>query len=53
MSKTLGNFFTLRDLLAKGYTGREVRQLLLSAIIAKHQFHPRRSGGAKPRWPDR
>jgi cysteinyl-tRNA synthetase len=31
MSKSLGNFFTLRDLLAKGYTGREVRYLLLSA----------------------
>jgi cysteinyl-tRNA synthetase len=31
MSKSLGNYFTLRDLLAKGYTGREVRQLLLSA----------------------
>jgi cysteinyl-tRNA synthetase len=31
MSKSLGNFFTLRDLLAKGYTGREIRQLLLSA----------------------
>ena len=31
MSKSLGNFFTLRDLLAKGYTGREVRYLLLTA----------------------
>jgi len=31
MSKSLGNFFTLRDLLAKGYVGREVRYLLLSA----------------------
>jgi cysteinyl-tRNA synthetase len=31
MSKSLGNFFTLRDLLAKGFTGREVRFLLLSA----------------------
>jgi cysteinyl-tRNA synthetase len=31
MSKSLGNFFTLRDLLSKGFTGREVRQLLLSA----------------------
>jgi cysteinyl-tRNA synthetase len=29
MSKSLGNFFTLRDLLAKGYTGAEVRWLLL------------------------
>ncbi len=31
MSKSLGNFFTLRDLLAKGFTGREVRYTLLSA----------------------
>ena len=31
MSKSLGNFFTLRDLLAKGFTGRVVRYLLLSA----------------------
>ncbi|MDJ0652097.1 MAG: cysteine--tRNA ligase [Simkaniaceae bacterium] len=30
MSKSLGNFYTLRDLLAKGYTGEEVRYLLLS-----------------------
>ncbi len=29
MSKSLGNFFTLRDLLAKGYTGKEVRYMLL------------------------
>jgi cysteinyl-tRNA synthetase len=29
MSKSLGNFFTLRDLLAKGFTGREVRFALL------------------------
>ena len=31
MSKSLGNFFTLRDLLAKGFSGREIRYLLLSA----------------------
>jgi len=31
MSKSLGNFFTLRDLLGKGYTGREIRFLLLSS----------------------
>ena len=31
MSKSLGNFFTLRDLQAKGFTGREVRYLLLTA----------------------
>lgn len=31
MSKSLGNFFTLRDLQAKAFTAREVRYLLLSA----------------------
>jgi cysteinyl-tRNA synthetase len=31
MSKSLGNFFTLRDLLAKGFAAREVRYLLLTA----------------------
>jgi cysteinyl-tRNA synthetase len=31
MSKSLGNYFTLRDLLARGFTGREVRYLLLTA----------------------
>src|SRR6266496_4691095 len=31
MSKSLGNFFTLRDLLAKGFSGREMRYLLLQA----------------------
>jgi cysteinyl-tRNA synthetase len=31
MSKSLGNFYTLRDLLAKGFTGREIRCLLLTA----------------------
>jgi cysteinyl-tRNA synthetase len=30
MSKSLGNFYTFRDLLKKGYTGPEVRYLLLS-----------------------
>src|SRR4029077_7795959 len=29
MSKSLGNFYTLRDLLSKGYTGIQVRYLLL------------------------
>jgi cysteinyl-tRNA synthetase len=29
MSKSLGNFYTLRDLLDKGYTGTQVRYLLL------------------------
>jgi cysteinyl-tRNA synthetase len=31
MSKSLGNFFTLRDLLAKGFKEREVRYLFLTA----------------------
>jgi cysteinyl-tRNA synthetase len=31
MSKSLGNFFALRDLLAKGFTGREIRFLLIQA----------------------
>lgn len=30
MAKSEGNFFTLRDLLAEGWSGREVRYLLLS-----------------------
>lgn len=29
MSKSLGNFFTLRDLLKQGYTGAQVRYMLL------------------------
>jgi cysteinyl-tRNA synthetase len=29
MSKSLGNFYTLRDLQAKGFTGREVRYALI------------------------
>lgn len=29
MSKSLGNFYTLRDLLEKGYTGQQVRYVLL------------------------
>jgi cysteinyl-tRNA synthetase len=31
MSKSLGNYFTLRDLLEKGFSGRETRYLLLTA----------------------
>ncbi len=31
MSKSVGNYFTLRDLLAKGFSGREIRYLLLTA----------------------
>lgn len=30
MSKSLNNFYTLRDLLHRGYTGRQVRYLLMS-----------------------
>jgi len=29
MSKSLGNFYTLRDVIAKGYSGREIRYALL------------------------
>jgi cysteinyl-tRNA synthetase len=29
MSKSLGNFYTVRDVLSKGYTGREVRYALM------------------------
>jgi cysteinyl-tRNA synthetase len=29
MSKSLGNFYTLRDLLKKGYSGKEVRYMLM------------------------
>jgi cysteinyl-tRNA synthetase len=35
MSKSLGNFYTLRDVLAKGYTGREVRYASCVSIIAR------------------
>jgi cysteinyl-tRNA synthetase len=31
MAKSLGNFFTLRDLLGKGFSGREIRRLLINA----------------------
>lgn len=31
MSKSLGNFFTLRDLLDKGWSGREIRYVLVNA----------------------
>ncbi len=30
MAKSLGNFYTLRDLLEKGWTGREIRYALIS-----------------------
>ena len=38
MSKSLGNFYTLRDLLAKGFTGREIRYQLLTAHY-REQFN--------------
>ena len=31
MSKSLGNFYTLRNLIQKGFSGREIRYVLLSA----------------------
>jgi cysteinyl-tRNA synthetase len=31
MSKSLGNFFTLRDLVEKGWSGREIRYVLINA----------------------
>jgi cysteinyl-tRNA synthetase len=38
MSKSLGNYFTLRDLLGKGYSPRSIRYLLVSAHYRK-QFN--------------
>jgi cysteinyl-tRNA synthetase len=38
MSKSLGNFFTLRDLLGKGFNGREIRYLMVSAHY-REQFN--------------
>jgi cysteinyl-tRNA synthetase len=38
MSKSLGNFFTLRDLIEKGYSPRSIRYLLISAHYRK-QFN--------------
>ena len=38
MSKSLGNFYTLRDLLEKGYSPRSIRYLLVSAHYRK-QFN--------------
>jgi len=35
MSKSAGNFYTLRDLIEKGYSAREIRYLLLSAHYRK------------------
>ncbi len=38
MAKSLGNFFTFRDLIAKGYSGREIRCLLIQAHY-REQFN--------------
>ncbi|OHD64382.1 MAG: cysteine--tRNA ligase [Spirochaetes bacterium RBG_13_51_14] len=38
MSKSLGNYYTLRDLLEKGYSPRSIRYLLISAHYRK-QFN--------------
>lgn len=37
MSKSLGNFYTLRDLLQKGYTGMQVRYMLLQTHYRTQQ----------------
>jgi cysteinyl-tRNA synthetase len=37
MSKSLGNYYTLRDLLAKGYSWREIRFLFISAHYRDEQ----------------
>ncbi len=36
MSKSVGNFYTLRDLIDKGYSGREIRWLIMSAHYRQH-----------------
>ena len=38
MSKSVGNFYTLRDLLAKDYSGREIRYMLM-ATHYRHQLN--------------
>jgi len=38
MAKSLGNFFTFRDLVAKGFSGREIRCLLIQAHY-REQFN--------------
>ncbi len=38
MSKSLGNYYTLRDIIDKGWTGREIRYLLLS-VHYRQQFN--------------
>ena len=49
MSKSLGNFFTLRDLLNKGFTGRQIRFLLLGAHYREtFNFTLKGLDGARP-----
>ena len=36
MSKSLGNFYTLRDLVERGYGGREIRWVLMGAHYRQH-----------------
>ena len=46
MAKSLGNFYTLRDVIAKGYSGREVRYALMRVHYrAPAEFHLGRNGG--------
>ena len=47
MSKSLGNFFTLRDLLAKGSAGREVRYLMIAHYRETFNFTLENLAGAK------
>ena len=35
ISKSLGNFYTLRDLISRGYTGREIRWVLIGTHYRK------------------
>ena len=48
MSKSLGNFYTLRDLTAKGWSGAEIRYLLLGTHYrSKLNFDPDALGTAR------
>jgi cysteinyl-tRNA synthetase len=48
MSKSLGNFYTLRDLTAKGWSGAEIRYLLLGTHYrSKLNFDPDALGQAR------
>ena len=40
MSKSLGNYYTLRDLLGKGYEPEAIRYLLASVPYRKHSISP-------------